>query len=101
MVGAIAVGLVGFRVARKRAAAFFGGALHLPTARQVDRRLVLGSLVFGVGWGLGGFCPGPALVSFGAGQDKAVVFVLAMLVGMALYEIAERFLHARRATGDG
>jgi uncharacterized membrane protein YedE/YeeE len=101
MVGAIAVGLVGHRVARRRASAFFGGALHLPTARQIDRRLVLGSAVFGVGWGLGGFCPGPALVSFGAGQDKAVVFALAMLAGMALYELAERFSRRRRATGDG
>ena len=100
MVGAIAVSLIGYRVARKRAKAFFGGALHLPTARQIDRRLVLGSLVFGVGWGLGGYCPGPALVSFGAGQDKAVVFVLAMLAGMALYEIAERALSSRRSS-DG
>jgi uncharacterized membrane protein YedE/YeeE len=101
MVGAIAVGLAGYRVARKRAAAFFGGALHLPTARSIDRRLVLGSLVFGVGWGLGGFCPGPALVSFGAGQDKAAVFVLAMLAGMALYELAERLPRARRRGVDG
>ena len=100
MVGAIAVSLVGYRVARKRAQAFFGGALHLPTARQIDRRLVLGSLVFGVGWGLGGFCPGPALVSFGAGQDKAVAFVIAMLAGMALFEVAERIQHARRVTRE-
>jgi hypothetical protein len=101
MVGAIAAGLVGHRLARRRATAFFGGALHLPTARQIDGRLVLGSAVFGVGWGLAGFCPGPALVSFGAGQDKAAVFVLAMLAGMAIYELAERFSRARRATGDG
>ena len=89
MVGAIIVGLIGYAVARKRTTAFLGGALHIPTARQIDRRLVLGSLVFGIGWGLAGFCPGPAVVAFGAGQDKAVVFVIAMLGGMALYELAE------------
>ena len=65
--------------------------MGLPAERQVDRRLILGSLVFGIGWGLAGFCPGPALVAFGAGYDKAVVFVIAMLAGMALFEVAERF----------
>ena len=94
MVGAIIVGMIGYAVARKRTTAFLGGALHVPTARQIDRRLVLGALVFGAGWGLAGFCPGPALVSLGAGQDKAVVFVVAMLAGMALYEWAE---HRRKS----
>ena len=61
--------------------AFFGGAMHLP-ASDIDNRLVLGSLVFGIGWGLAGFCPGPALVSFASGVDKAAIFVAAMLSGM-------------------
>ena len=90
MVGAILVGIAGYAVARRRTAAFLGGAIHIPSARQIDRRLVLGSLVFGAGWGLAGFCPGPALVSFGAGYDKAAVFTLAMLTGMALFEAFER-----------
>ncbi len=90
MGGAVVVGMIAFRVARKRTASFLGGAMHVPTARHIDRRLVLGSLAFGAGWGLAGFCPGPALVALGAGYDKAVVFVLAMLAGMALFEIAER-----------
>ena len=89
MVGAILVGLAGNAIARKRAAAFLGGVLHLPAARDIDRRLVLGGLAFGVGWGLAGFCPGPAIVALGAGQDKAVVFVIAMSAGMTLYELAE------------
>lgn len=93
MVGAIIVGMIGYAVARKRTVAFLGGAMRLPTQRHIDRRLVLGSLVFGAGWGLAGFCPGPAIVSLGAGQDKAVVFVIAMLAGMALYEIAEKIFH--------
>jgi uncharacterized membrane protein YedE/YeeE len=90
MVGAIGVSLVAFRVAGKRAGPLLGGAFHLPTAKQIDRRLVVGSLVFGVGWGLAGFCPAPAVVAYGAGYFKAVVFVLAMLAGMAIYELLER-----------
>lgn len=90
MGGAILVGVFAFAVARRRTTAFFGGAMPLPAARRVDRRLIVGSLAFGIGWGLAGFCPGPAVVAVGAGEIKAVVFVLAMLAGMAAFEIAER-----------
>lgn len=101
MVGAIPVGLLAHRYARGHTAALLGDAMRLPDARDIDRRLVLGSLVFGVGWGLAGICPGPALVLFGGGQDKGVVFVLAMLAGMALFELVERW-RARAAPGpDG
>lgn len=83
------MGLGAFAVAKRRTTSFLGGAMHLPQRRDIDRRLVVGSLTFGVGWGLAGFCPGPALVSLGALQPKAVVFVMAMLVGMAIYEFGE------------
>ncbi len=86
MGGAIAVGFFAFAAARQRTAAFLGGAMHLPTASAIDRRLVVGSLVFGAGWGLAGFCPGPALVSAGAGHWQAWLFTAAMLAGMALHE---------------
>jgi len=86
MGGAIAIGLAGFRVAHLRVRTLLGGAMHLPTARDLDRRLVIGSLAFGVGWGLGGFCPGPALVSLGTGEPKAIVFTIAMLAGMGFHE---------------
>ena len=69
---------------------FLGGALHLPKSNDIDRRLVVGGLVFGAGWGLAGFCPGPALVSLGAGQPQAAVFVIAMLAGMGVFELLER-----------
>jgi uncharacterized membrane protein YedE/YeeE len=85
MAGAILVGFFAFSVARRRTRTFFGGALELPSRRDIDARLIAGSGVFGVGWGLAGFCPGPALVAFGAGYDQAVVFVLAMLAGMLLH----------------
>ncbi len=88
MGGAIIVGMGAFAVARKRTVSFLGGAMFLPKSGEIDRQLVLGSLVFGVGWGLAGFCPGPALVSLGAGQPKAAVFVVAMLAGMWLFDLA-------------
>lgn len=98
MGGAILVGFFAFRFAAGRAQSFLGGALRLPTRRDIDLRLVAGSAVFGVGWGLAGYCPGPALVSLGAGQDKAVVFVVAMLAGMLVYTAAERYMDAPRKT---
>jgi len=90
MVGAIAVGLVGFAVARRRSVSLLGAEMKLPTARHVDRRLIAGSVMFGIGWGVAGFCPGPALVSMAMGQPKAVLFVVAMLGGMGLFEWVER-----------
>ena len=88
MGGAIAVGFFGFAVAKKRSTAFLGGAMQLLTRHDIDRRLVIGGLVFGTGWGLAGFCPGPALVSAGAGHPQAIVFVIAMLAGMAVHEFS-------------
>ncbi|PKO43432.1 MAG: hypothetical protein CVU30_07525 [Betaproteobacteria bacterium HGW-Betaproteobacteria-3] len=96
MGGAILVGVFAFAVARKRTTSFLGDAMRLPTSGVIDRRLVGGGLLFGAGWGLAGFCPGPALVSLGAGQPKAAVFVVAMLAGMAVFEGLER-LQLRRA----
>lgn len=90
MLGAIAVGVVAFAVAGRRTTSYLGLPLKLPTARHVDARLVSGSLLFGVGWGIAGFCPGPALVALGMGQLKAVVFVAAMLLGMGVFELLER-----------
>jgi len=92
----VCVAAIAFAVAQRRNATLLGEALRLQTSREVDRRLVLGSLVFGLGWGLAGLCPGPALVLLGTGRPPGVVFVLAMLAGMGAFEIAER-LRAQRA----
>ncbi|MBN8758201.1 MULTISPECIES: DUF6691 family protein [Variovorax] len=89
MAGAIAVGSVAFLAARRRSKSLLGAAMRLPSARGIDRRLVVGSVVFGVGWGIAGFCPGPGLVALGMGEAKALVFVLAMLAGMGIFELIE------------
>ena len=96
MGGAILVGFFAFTVAKKRTTTFLGGVLRFPTNMDIDKKLVVGSLMFGAGWGLAGFCPGPAMVSMADGQPKALVFVLAMLVGMLGFELMDRFVHAPR-----
>ena len=97
MAGAIAVGLGAFALAKKRSVSLLGAPMKLPTAGAVDRRLMIGSSLFGIGWGVAGFCPGPALVALGMGEGKAVVFVLAMLAGMLVFQVLEART-ARRAT---
>jgi uncharacterized membrane protein YedE/YeeE len=96
MAGAIAVGLAAFQNASRRKASLLGAEFRLPVSRAIDRRLVGGATLFGVGWGVAGFCPGPAVVALGAGQIKALVFVAAMVGGMLLFEIFERVQRARK-----
>ena len=95
MAGAIAVAAIAFRFAARRSTALLGAPMRLPGARTIDRRLVLGGLCFGAGWGLAGYCPGPALASLLSGSVKPVFFVVAMLAGMALFELFELFFRAR------
>lgn len=90
MGGAIAVGVVAFQIAGKRSKSLLGDPMRLPSATQVDRRLLLGGLAFGVGWGLAGFCPGPALASLASGGVKPAIFTVAMIGGMVIYELIER-----------
>ena len=90
MGGAIAVGVFAFSLAKKRSLSFFGADLRMPSKQDIEKRLVIGSLLFGAGWGLAGLCPGPAWVSMAAGQSKAAWFVAFMLIGMLIFEVAER-----------
>jgi uncharacterized membrane protein YedE/YeeE len=99
MGGAVLVGLVGFALARRRSVSLLGLPMRMPTATALDRRLIGGSLLFGIGWGIAGFCPGPALVAFGMGEYKAMVFVAAMLAGMGLYELLQRGREVRPRIG--
>ena len=89
MAGAIAVGVLAFALARRRARTLLGDAVQWPTTTAIDARLVGGSLLFGAGWGLAGFCPGPALVALGLGETQAIVFVAARRAGMAVFEVIE------------
>jgi uncharacterized membrane protein YedE/YeeE len=85
MIGAVSIAAIGFRVAARRPASVFGGAFRVTDRRApIDRRLVAGAAIFGVGWGLSGFCPGPAVVALTSGQAGAVIFVLAMIAGTVL-----------------
>jgi uncharacterized membrane protein YedE/YeeE len=90
MGGAIVVGLFAFRWAKPRTNSVLGAEMMLPTNQTIDKRLVIGSLLFGAGWGLVGFCPGPALTALGSGNGKAMVFVVAMVGGMAIFEFVQR-----------
>ncbi|MFT4067489.1 DUF6691 family protein [Paraburkholderia sp.] len=90
MAGAIAIGSLAFFVARRRTRSYLGLPMQLPTTTAITPRLVIGSAIFGVGWGLVGLCPGPALVALGAGYPKATGFVAAMVAGMAVFELVER-----------
>ena len=86
MGGAIGLGVFVFARATRRERAWTGAAMEIPSIRTIDRRLVLGGVLFGIGWGIAGFCPGPALVALGSGMGAAAVFVVAMLIGMAVHD---------------
>lgn len=90
MGGAISIGFFAFRMAKKRQRPIFGDKMVLPTSSTLDKRLVGGAVLFGIGWGLAGICPGPGLVLLGAGELKGVGFVLAMIAGMWLFQRLER-----------
>ncbi|KUZ00633.1 MULTISPECIES: DUF6691 family protein [unclassified Burkholderia] len=90
MAGAIGVAVFAFAWARRRTRSLLGLPIQWPAVRTITVRLVAGSAVFGIGWGLAGFCPGPAIVSIGLGSAKGIAFVVAMLIGMALFEWIER-----------
>lgn len=86
MGGAIAVGLIGFTLAGRRTTSWSGESIDLPKSTVVDWRLALGGILFGVGWGIAGYCPGPGIVAASAGSLAGSVFVVAMLVGMTIHD---------------
>jgi len=95
MAGAIAVALLPFTLAKKRQQSLLGLPMQLPNKREIDRRLIGGSLLFGIGWGIAGICPGPAVAILLTGHWQVILFVAAMLIGMALFEALERRERAR------
>jgi uncharacterized membrane protein YedE/YeeE len=89
MAGAIAVHFTAYRLLRGRPSPYFAERFWLPTRRDIDRRLVIGAAVFGVGWGLAGYCPGPAVVALPLGGASPLVFVLGMFLGMLIHSKLE------------
>ena len=101
MGGAIAVSLLAFRFAAGRTTSPLGDPMRLPKASLIDRRLVLGSLAFGVGWGLAGYCPGPALASLATGGIKPAIFSIVLLAGMVVFGVLEHFSSQRKDAHAG
>jgi uncharacterized membrane protein YedE/YeeE len=87
MGGAIGVGIVAFAFAKKRTMAILGDVMHLPSKQDIDTKVMLGGVIFGIGWGIAGICPGPALVLLGAGSKQGIIFVIAMLIGITIYSV--------------
>ncbi|HEX9168485.1 MAG TPA: DUF6691 family protein, partial [Roseiarcus sp.] len=87
MGGAVAVAFAAFRIVARRGASLSGEPFHLPTAKVIDARLIGGSAIFGVGWGLVGLCPGPAIANLGFLDRRATLFVLCMILGMGLFQL--------------
>lgn len=94
MLGAVATAFIGFRLVLKRPRPLLADTFQLPTKNDLDQRIIAGPAIFGVGWGLAGFCPGPAFVALGYGSTASVLFMIAMLIGMA----AARMLAERQPT---
>ncbi len=86
MMGAIPVSYLGYRYVEQKHTTYWGEAIQLPGKTHINKELIMGSLIFGAGWSLAGFCPGPALVVLGVGSHKAATFVIAMLIGMNFHD---------------
>lgn len=90
MLGAIFLSVIGFRLTTIMDKSILGNAINLPLTNSIDKKLILGSLIFGIGWGLVGYCPGPALASLLLGNIKTLIFTISMIIGMFLYEFKSR-----------
>lgn len=93
MGGGLVTGSIGFALLKNRPKTLLGEPLNLPSSRRIDLRLIAGSILFGIGWGLTGICPGPGLVLLGAGVPEGVIYVISLLAGMTLYSVIERLRH--------
>lgn len=90
MGGGLMVGSIGFALLRKQPKTLLGEPLNLPVSRKIDLRLIAGSVLFGIGWGITGICPGPGLVLLGAGVPEGLIYMASLLAGMTLYSVIEK-----------
>jgi uncharacterized membrane protein YedE/YeeE len=96
MVGAIPVHALAYYLVRRKKSPMFDSRFHLPKKTEITKPLIVGSVIFGMGWGLAGYCPGPAVTSVGAGSVSAAIFTFSMLSGMLIYRIVERWSELRK-----
>jgi uncharacterized membrane protein YedE/YeeE len=96
MLGAIATHFITYKLIRKRSVPLLSADWHVPTKKEITPALVVGAILFGIGWGLGGLCPGPALVSTGSGSLRAIVFVISMIAGMYLFRAVDKKVKFRK-----
>lgn len=90
MIGAILVHAIAYQIISKRSSPLFDVKFHIPNKRGIDKKLILGAMIFGVGWGWAGMCPGPAIVSLASAQREILVFVFCMLLGMFIFQKTQR-----------
>lgn len=95
MLGAVGVHLISYPLVRRRVSPLLDTKWHVPNRKDVSTRLILGSALFGIGWGLAGFCPGPALTSLASGDVRVALFVGTMILGMLLFRKTEPYLKLR------
>lgn len=93
MLGAVGVHLISYPLIRRRSSPLLDTRWHVPTRKDITARLIVGSALFGVGWGLAGFCPGPALTSLAAGDSGTILFFITMIFGMLLFKKTEKYLN--------
>lgn len=96
MIGAISVHFIAYKLIRKRTSPLFSSEWHVPQKNEITKSLVLGSVLFGIGWGLAGYCPGPALTSLGSAQGSPLVFVVGLVGGMYIFKFLDRKYHFKR-----
>jgi uncharacterized membrane protein YedE/YeeE len=95
MMGAIAVSFIAFRLLESQNRTLLGEQLHFPGTKHIDLRLIVGSFLFGVGWAYAGYCPGPAIVALGDGRYELLFFIVPMILGMKLIDVAAHYLKKR------
>ena len=93
MIGAIAVHALAYRFIKKRKTPIWDDNFQLPTKKDIDRRLIMGAVIFGLGWGWAGICPGPGLVALISGDERFILFVGSLLIGMLTFQVLERKLY--------
>ncbi len=96
MAGAIIVHFVSFKLIRKRQSPLFSSEWHIPTKTEITPSLIIGSVLFGIGWGLAGLCPGPAVTSLASLETKSFVFVISMVLGMFLFKLVDRKINLKK-----